>query len=183
MTWGYKCSSDTSGSAWAGTLQTRQLWPRPWPWSLAASRAFLGEHSFAVTTERASVSPTKNKEIPKLVLGTLFPESTVAGGGHSDVEGLGRNLFIYIIKKKIIRGFPSSPGVYTLCFQCRGMRACWVASANPRTVARQAPLSMGFSRQEYWSGLPCPPPGDLPNPGTEPSSLMSPQCRGCGFNS
>ena len=37
----------------------------------------------------------------------------------------------------------------------------------PRTVARQAPLSMGFSRQEYWSGLPCPPPGDLPNPGTK----------------
>jgi len=33
------------------------------------------------------------------------------------------------------------------------------------TVARQAPLSMGFSRQEYWSGLPCPPPGDLPDPG------------------
>ena len=33
------------------------------------------------------------------------------------------------------------------------------------TVARQAPLSMGFSRQEYWSGLPCPPPEDIPNPG------------------
>ena len=33
-----------------------------------------------------------------------------------------------------------------------------------------APLSMGFSRQEYWSGLPCPPPGDLPNPGIEPRS-------------
>ena len=38
------------------------------------------------------------------------------------------------------------------------------------TVAHQAPLSMGFSRQEYWSGLPCCPPGDLPNPGTEPRS-------------
>ena len=36
---------------------------------------------------------------------------------------------------------------------------------TPWTVACQAPLSMGFSRQEYWSGLPCPPPGDLPNPG------------------
>ena len=34
-------------------------------------------------------------------------------------------------------------------------------------MARQGPLSMGFSRQEYWSGLPCPPPGDLPNPGIE----------------
>ena len=39
------------------------------------------------------------------------------------------------------------------------------------TVAFQAPLSMGFSRQEYWSGLPCPPPGNLPNPGMEPPSL------------
>ena len=38
------------------------------------------------------------------------------------------------------------------------------------TVAYQAPLSMGFSRQEYWSELPCPPPWDLPNPGIEPGS-------------
>ena len=42
------------------------------------------------------------------------------------------------------------------------------------TVACQAPLSMGFSRQEYWSGLPCPPPGDLSDSGIEPMSLMSP---------
>ena len=42
--------------------------------------------------------------------------------------------------------------------------------ATPWTVARQAPLSMGFSRQEYQSGLPCPSPGDLPHPGTEPRS-------------
>ena len=43
-----------------------------------------------------------------------------------------------------------------------------------RTVALQAPLSMGFSRQEYWSGFPCPPPGDLPNPGIEPVSPAAP---------
>ena len=42
---------------------------------------------------------------------------------------------------------------------------------NPMTAACQAPLYMGFSRQEYWSGLPCPPPGDLPDPGIEPVSL------------
>ena len=41
------------------------------------------------------------------------------------------------------------------------------------TVAHQAPLSMKFSRQEHWSGLPCPPPGDLPNSGTEPLFLPS----------
>ena len=42
--------------------------------------------------------------------------------------------------------------------------------ATPWTLARQAPLFMGFSRQEYWGGLPCPPPGDLPDPGIEPAS-------------
>ena len=42
--------------------------------------------------------------------------------------------------------------------------------ATPWTIALQAPLSMGFSRQQYWSGLPFPSPGDLPNPGIEPRS-------------
>ena len=41
---------------------------------------------------------------------------------------------------------------------------------TPRTVACYAPLSLEFSRQEYWSGLPCPPPGDLPDPGIKPMS-------------
>ena len=43
-------------------------------------------------------------------------------------------------------------------------------SETPWTAAFQAPLSMGFSRQEYWSGLSFSPPGDLPNPGIEPAS-------------
>ena len=51
---------------------------------------------------------------------------------------------------------------------------------TPWTIACQAPLSMEFSRQEYWSGLPGPPPGDLPDPGTEPVSLTSPVLAG-GF--
>ena len=45
---------------------------------------------------------------------------------------------------------------------------------TPWTVARQAPLSIGFSRQEDWSGLPCPFPGDLPHPGIETASLLTP---------
>ena len=45
--------------------------------------------------------------------------------------------------------------------------------ATPWTVARQAPPSMGFSRQEYWSGVPFPSPGDLPDPGIEPGSPVS----------
>ena len=57
------------------------------------------------------------------------------------------------------------------------MNACGAVtgpfSAIPWTVARQASLSIGFSRQEYWRGLPFPPPGDLPDTGTEPTSPAS----------
>ena len=52
--------------------------------------------------------------------------------------------------------------------------------ATSWTIAHQSPQSMGFSRQEYLSGLPCPPPGDLPHPGIEPESLTSPALAG-GF--
>ena len=63
---------------------------------------------------------------------------------------------------------------------CKSVRVCAQLLRSVRlfatlwTVARQAPLFMGFSRQEYWSGLPCPPPGHLPNPGIKPVSPASP---------
>ena len=50
--------------------------------------------------------------------------------------------------------------------------------ATPWTVAYQAPPSMGFSKQEYWSGLAFPSPGDLPDPGTEPMSPVAPVLAG-----
>ena len=53
-------------------------------------------------------------------------------------------------------------------------------SVTPWTVASQVPPSMEFPRQEYWSGLSLSPPGDLPDPGIEPVSLMSPALAG-GF--
>ena len=53
-------------------------------------------------------------------------------------------------------------------------------SATLWTLAHQAPLSMGFSRQEFWSGLLCPPPGDLPDPGIDPASSVAPTLTG-GF--
>ena len=49
------------------------------------------------------------------------------------------------------------------------------------TAARQAPLSMGFPRQEYWSGLPFPPAGDLADPGIEPRSLLSLHWQACSL--
>ena len=63
------------------------------------------------------------------------------------------------------------------------MNGCSVVSdsASLWTVAHQAPLSMEFFRQEHWSVLPFPPPGDLPNPGAEPGSLVSPAFAGDVF--
>ena len=62
------------------------------------------------------------------------------------------------------------------------VHACSVVSdsVTPQTIARQAPLSMEFSRQEYWSGLPCPSPRDFPDPGIE-TSLAPPALAG-GFS-
>ena len=60
------------------------------------------------------------------------------------------------------------------------IHACTVLSCF-RTVAHQVPLSMGFFRQEYWNGLPYSPLGDLPDPGIEPGSLMSPALAGRFF--
>ena len=58
---------------------------------------------------------------------------------------------------------------------------CVPLSAVPWTGGRQAPLSVGFSRHEHWNGWPCPPPGGLPDPGTEPTSPVSPALSG-GFS-
>ena len=64
--------------------------------------------------------------------------------------------------------------VYKYLFECmraKSLQSCPSLCNPKRTVACQVPLSMVFSRQEYWSGLLFPPPGDLPDPGTEPSSF------------
>ena len=61
------------------------------------------------------------------------------------------------------------------CFSCVQL------VVTPWTVARQAPLSMEFSRQEYWNGLPFPSPGDLPDLGIKPISFISPALAGRFF--
>ena len=66
----------------------------------------------------------------------------------------------------------------------QGMHVCVLSCffVTLWTLACQAPLSMGFSRQEYQSGWACPPPGDLPNPGIKPISITSPALEGGFFN-
>ena len=60
--------------------------------------------------------------------------------------------------------------IYALFVHAKSLQLC-LTLCNPWAVARQAPLSMGFSEQEYWSGLPFLPPGDLPDSGIKPETL------------
>ena len=79
---------------------------------------------------------------------------------------------------------PAQRGRSAVCASCACMLSCFsvVDSATLWTVDPQASLSIGFSRQEHWSGLPSLPPGDLPDPGIESASLMSPALAGGFFN-
>ena len=65
------------------------------------------------------------------------------------------------------------------CVHAKLLQSC-LTLCDPMTIAQQAPLFMEFSRQEYWGGLPCPPLGDLPDPGVKPMSPKSPALAG-GF--
>ena len=59
-----------------------------------------------------------------------------------------------------------------MCIRAKSFQSC-PTLCDPMNCSHQTPLSMEFSRQEYWGGLPCPSPGDLPNPGIKPGSFMS----------
>ena len=73
---------------------------------------------------------------------------------------------------KIFLIFDINPSVCVLCV--KSLQSC-PTLCDP---VDHHPLSIGFSRQEHWSGLSCPPPGDLPNPGVEAMSLLSPALAG-----
>ena len=73
---------------------------------------------------------------------------------------------------RAIRQFPPLPLYSINCMCGKLLLSCQSCPTlcDPMDLARQAPLSMGFSRQEHWSGLPCPPPGDFPDSGIKPRS-------------
>jgi len=93
-----------------------------------------------------------------------------AGSARSDFENLNFRLPASAI-------MPCKPSPIIVLSHLRHVRLF----ATPWTIAHQAPLSMGFSREEYWSGLPCPPPRHLTDPGIEPVSPMSPALAGSFF--
>ena len=68
-----------------------------------------------------------------------------------------------------------------MCIHGKLLQLCLTLWEPMDSCDHQPPLPMGFSRQEHWSGLPCPPPEDLPDPGIEPTSLTSPALAGGVF--
>jgi len=99
------------------------------------------------------------------------PTFTMWSGG----EIRGEN-FIYSVWQSEIK--QKEKNKYSILTYMWNLHACMLSHfscvwlfVTPWTVAHQAPPSMGFSRQEYWSGLPCPPPGDLPTQGSNPGLL------------
>ena len=97
-----------------------------------------------------------------------FPGKSTGVGCHFLLQGIfppqGLNPALQLKENSLVTG------------RCLVTKSC-LTLASPWTVAHQAPLSMGFPRQEYWNGLPFPPSGDLPDPGIKP---MSPSLAG-GF--
>ena len=71
--------------------------------------------------------------------------------------------------------------IHSVVFVCAQLLSCVQFFVTPWTVAHKAPLSMGLSRQEHWSGLPFPPPGDLPNAGIKSALPLSPALAGRAF--
>ena len=122
----------------------------------------------------------------------MCKESQVLG----DWEGIEQSKMssgIHLCLFRIIFKFSFSPNAEQDCIvygkeKKTSLRVCLLSrfsrvrlSVAPWTVAHQAPPAMGFSRQEYWSGLPCPSPGNLPDRGIEPTSIASPALAGRFF--
>ena len=117
-------------------------------------------------------------------LSSTWPQITNAGKDAEKREPsytVGGNVNCVTIMKNSMEISPKIKNRITMCACVLNCFSHVQLFATLCTVACQAPLSMGFSRQEYWSGLSCPPPGDRPNPGMEPVSLMFPALAGRFF--
>ena len=108
--------------------------------------------------------------------------ATALNSSHTSASLLMSSLvgFLFVSSKKV--SFMKAEIVFVSVFLTTDLMvstACYVTLviSDSETLSLQAPLSMGCSRQEYWSGLPSPPPRDIPNPGIEPESLI-PTCTG-----
>ena len=125
-------------------MQWREHWFDPGSGKIPHAAKQLSTH--AMTIEHMGQNPWAAGEKPPQW------EATTMRSPHNATKSSPRACLLQVEKVKV-----------------KSLSRVWLF-VTPWTVAHQAPLSMGFSRQEYWSGLPFPSPGDLPNPGIEPGS-------------
>ena len=133
------------------------------------TEAYVYTHS-EITLLTILITPQESRRLPAI---SAFSES----------HPLGRALRLWDLHRKTYsHGNKSSFHAFHYVHACMQSHFSHVQLfATLRTIARQAPLSMGFSRQAQWSALLCPSPGCLPNPGIEPSSFISPALAGRFF--
>ena len=161
---------------------------------VAKSQIWLSDFTFtfhfhALEKEMATYSSVLVWRIPGMGDPSGLPSMGLHRVGHdwSDLAAVavtGRRIDEWTDKEKQTDNFPSR-NIFHASFHTREKStdsrksrilihfSCVLLFKTPWTISRQDLLSMEFSRQEYWNGSPFPPPGDLPNPGTEPGSLMS----------
>ena len=115
--------------------------------------------------------------IPLYICTTFFIHSSISGhlsGFHAltIVNGAAMNIGVHVSfwVKRVLSAYIPRRGIAGVCVHAQSVQLC-PTLVTPGTVAHQASLSTGFPRQECWSGLPCPVPGDLPNLGIEARSL------------
>ena len=150
--------------SWVQSLSRVRLFVTPWIAARQASLSITNSWSLPRLTSIESVMPSSHLILCRpLLLLPPIPPSIRVFTNESTLRMRWPKYWSFsfsIIPSKEI------PGLIFFC--------CVQIFVTLWTVACQAPLSMGCSRQEYWSRLPFPSPGDLRNPGTEPTSLMSP---------
>ena len=121
----------------------------------------------------------------KCFLNILISQPTRAASFHPESPNIlwwdpGQWIQVLTVSGFYSKMLPMTYVVTGCACMCAKSPQWWLTPATPWTVAQQTLLSMGFSRQEFWRGLPCLPPGDLPQLRIEPESFMSPESAG-GF--
>ena len=144
--------------------------PDPWDWTWVSR---IAGRRFALWATREPTTFIKPKPKPHQ-------------GPDSSIPWRLRNLQKGSMKLAVVDSWGIRKAAFSIIYKCKvkcvlkHLSCVWLI-VMLWMVACQAPLYMGFSRQEYWNALPYPPPGDLPNPGVEPTSLTFPASAGAFF--
>ena len=130
---------------------------------------------YSFPSPRDRPNPWIEPRSPALQVDSLPAEPNLPGWKQS-LPLLTASYFIFFFFVAVVTFLCLHKHVYSVkqCMRAKSLQWCLTLCDPMDCVAHKAPLSMGFSRQEYWSGLPCPSLGDLPDPGIEPVSPVAP---------